>query len=117
ITERVGMPECQLTLAEAAIYMAMAPKSQATAQAIWGAMAEVKDGRTIPVPKALRDGHYAGAASLGHGEGYVSPHSVESADGLELSRDYLGVDRVYYRPTSHGAEAAHRRRLEASDDT
>jgi putative ATPase len=116
ITERVGMPECQLTLAEAAIYMSMAPKSQATARAIWAAMTEVREGRTIAVPKVLRDGHYAGAALLGHGEGYVSPHDVESADGLEVSRDYLGVDRVFYRPTSHGAEAEHRRRLESAGE-
>ncbi|MFW6061110.1 MAG: replication-associated recombination protein A, partial [Phycisphaeraceae bacterium] len=70
VTERIGMPECQLTLAEAAIYMATAPKSNASAMAIWSAMKDVKEGRTIPVPKHLRDGHYAGAKKLGHAEGY-----------------------------------------------
>ncbi len=61
ITERVGMPECQLTLAHAAIYMAVAPKSNASAKAIWSAASEVREGRTIPVPRELRDCSYFGA--------------------------------------------------------
>src|SRR5690606_32448278 len=65
VTERVGMPECQLTLAQAAIYMCTTVKSNASAQAIWTAMSDVKNGRTIPVPKHLRDGHYKGAKQLG----------------------------------------------------
>jgi len=68
------MPECQLTLGQAAIYMAMAPKSNASAKAIWEAMKDVREGRTIPVPKHLRDGHYAGASRLEHGKGYQYPH-------------------------------------------
>src|SRR5690606_19212756 len=53
----VGMPECQLPLAQAAIYIACAPKSNASALAIWGAMKDVREGRTVPVPKHLRDSH------------------------------------------------------------
>jgi putative ATPase len=109
ITERVGMPECQLTLSQAAIYMAMAPKSNASAMAIWTATAEVRQGRTIPVPKHLRDAHYSAAKQLGHGENYVYPH--DSADGY-TPQEYLGVDRVYYSPTDRGFEAKIKAKLE-----
>ena len=101
ITERIGMPECQLTLSQAAIYMACAPKSNASARAIWAASADVREGRTIPVPKHLRDSHYAGAKSLGHGESYISPHT---SDARSADQEYLGVDRVYYEPTNNGLE-------------
>jgi putative ATPase len=109
ITERIGMPECQLTLAQAAIYMAMAPKSNASALAIWEAMKDVREGRTIQVPTHLRDAHYKSAKKLGHGENYVYPH--DAADGY-VSQDYLGERRVYYKPTQHGLEAEISRRLE-----
>jgi putative ATPase len=110
ITERVGMPECQLTLSQAAIYMACAPKSNASAMAIWSAAREVREGRTIPVPKHLRDAHYAAAAKLGHGQNYAYPH--DSADG-HIPQEYLGVDRVYYAPPDRGFESEIRRRLAA----
>jgi putative ATPase len=110
IVERVGMPECQLTLAQAAIYMATAPKSNASAKAIWTATEEVHSGRTIPVPRTLRDAHYSGAAHLGHGENYAYPH--DSADGY-IPQEYLGVDRVYYSPSDRGFEAEIRKRLAA----
>lgn len=101
ITERVGMPECQLTLAQAAIYMACSPKSNATATAIWTAMADVKHQRTVPVPRHLRDKHYAGAKKLGHGEGYQYSH--DSPTGF-VDQDYLGVDVTYYTPSPRGYE-------------
>lgn len=101
ITERIGMPECQLTLGQAAIYMATAPKSNASAQAIWTAMSDVKNGRTIPVPKHLRDGHYSGAKKLGHAQGYQSAHHSETGF---VDQDYLGVDKTYYTPTDRGYE-------------
>lgn len=110
ITERVGMPECQLTLGQAAIYMATAPKSNASARAIWDAMQDVREGRTLPVPRHLRDRHYAGAARLGHGTGYTNPH--DHPDGY-VSQDYLGVDKNYYRPTDRGFEATIAQRLTA----
>ncbi len=102
IAERVGMPECQLTLAQAAIYMATAPKSNASATAIWTAMSDVKEGRTLPVPRHLRDGHYAGAKKLGHATGYRYVH--DSPTGF-IDQDYLGVDKTYYTPTQRGHEA------------
>lgn len=101
ITERVGMPECQLTLGQAVIYMATAPKSNASATAIWTAMKDVREGRTIPVPKHLRDGHYAGAKKLGHAQGYQSAHNSEHG---YVDQDYLGVDKTYYTPSDRGYE-------------
>jgi putative ATPase len=109
LTERIGMPECQLTLGQAAIYMACAPKSQASANAIWAAMEDVREGRTIPVPKHLRDTHYPGATRLLAGEAkYVNPHSTERGF---VDQDYLGVDKAYYNPTNRGHEADIGKRL------
>jgi putative ATPase len=101
ITERIGMPECQLTLAQAAIFMATSPKSNASALAIWSAMKDVKQGRTLPVPKHLRDAHYKGAKKLGHGAGYQYAHDAERG---WVDQDYLGVDKTYYTPTDRGYE-------------
>ena len=101
VTERIGMPECQLTLGQAVIYMATAPKSNASANAIWSAMKDVREGRTIPVPRHLRDGHYKGAAKLGNATGYRNAH--DSPTGY-VSQDYLGVDKTYYTPTLRGHE-------------
>jgi putative ATPase len=109
VVERIGMPEAQLTLGQAAIYMAMAPKSNSSALAIWGAMEDVRKGRTIPVPRHLRDTHYAGSAKLGHGTDYQYPHDHE---GGFVKQEYLGVDKIYYRPTDRGLEAELGRRLE-----
>jgi putative ATPase len=101
ITERIGMPECKLTLAQAVVYMATAPKSNASAMAIWSAGADVREGRTIPVPKHLRDASYKGAAQLGHGQEYEYPHSFS---GGFVEQEYLGVDKVYYVPSDRGYE-------------
>jgi putative ATPase len=101
ITERVGMPECQLTLGQAVIYMATAPKSNRSAMAIWTAMKDVREGRTVPVPKHLRDGHYKGAAKLGHAENYQYAHASEHG---YVAQDYLGVDKQYYTPSERGYE-------------
>ncbi len=118
LTERIGMPECQLTLAQAAIYMACAPKSNASAQAIWQAMKEVKEGRTVAVPADLRDSHYRGSKSLGHGENYHNPH--HSADGY-VPQEYMGneqgLDRVYYKPTDRGFEREIKRNLQQLKQT
>jgi putative ATPase len=100
--EMVGMPEAQLTLAQAVIYLATAPKSNSATTAIGAAREDVKNGRTIPVPKHLRDGHYRGAKQLGHGIGYQYAHEGE---GGFVAQDYLGVDKTYYEPTDRGYEA------------
>jgi putative ATPase len=103
ITERVGLPECQLTLAQAAIYMACAPKSNASARAIWAAMKDVKEGRTLPVPKHLRNAPHPKMKEIyGHAEGYQYSH--EYPGGVSPDQDYLGVDKTYYSPTDRGYE-------------
>jgi len=103
IAEFVGFPEAQLPLAQAAIYVACAPKSNACAKAIWSAVADVQSGRTIPVPPHLRDSHYKSAAKLGHGIGYQYPH--DSPTGF-IPQDYVGqpLPRRYYEPKNIGRE-------------
>ncbi len=100
--EFLGMPECQFALAQAVIYLALAPKSNSATRAIGNARKEVRDGKLIPVPRHLQDSHYAGAKDLGHGEGYQYAHD---AHGGVAQQDYLGVDRTFYEPTDRGAEA------------
>src|SRR5262249_29935434 len=78
--EFVGLPECQLNLSQATIYLATAPKSNAAMTAISAARDDVKKGRTIPVPKHLRDASYDGAKKLGHGDGYQYAH--DGKDGF-----------------------------------
>ena len=103
ITERIGLPECQLTLAQAAIYMACAPKSNASAAAIWSAMDDVKENRTVPVPKHLRNAPHPKMKELyGHSEGYQYSHDYPG--GVSPNQDYLGVDKTYYVPTARGYE-------------
>lgn len=107
--EFVGLPECQLSLAQAVTYLACAPKSNASTVAIGEARQDVREGRTVPVPMYLRDGHYAGSERLGHGKGYEYAHNHE--DGV-AAQDYLGVEREYYRPVDRGFEAELSQRLE-----
>jgi putative ATPase len=107
--EMVGLPECQLTLSQAVAYMATAPKSNAATLAIGKARKDVREGRTLPVPKHLRDSHYKGAESFGHGTGYQYSHDYEDAIADQA---YLPEERRYYEPTERGYEAEIRRRLE-----
>jgi putative ATPase len=99
--EFVGLPECQLNLSQAVIYLALAPKSNSATTAIMAARHEVQEGTLIPVPIHLRDGHYAGSKQLGHGVGYQYSH--DAPDGI-ATQDYLGVDRQFYHPTERGEE-------------
>jgi len=101
IVEFIGMPEAQLTLAQAVTYMACSPKSNAATVAISEAKADVENNRTVPVPRHLRDAHYAGAKQLGH-EGYKYAHNYPEG---YVPQDYLGVEKHYYRPTDRGKEA------------
>src|SRR5687768_6282764 len=109
IVEKIGMPEAQITLGHAAIYMATAPKSNASYLAITKAMDDVREGRTLPVPKHLRDTHYKGSARLGHGKEYKYAHDFK---GGFVEQNYLGVDIIYYEPTDRGYEAEIKQRLE-----
>ncbi len=107
--EYVGMPEARIPLAEAITYIACAPKSNAAYLAIDRAQADVRENRTVPVPKHLRDASYRGAKRFGHGEGYKYAHDYE--EGV-APQEYLGVDKTYYEPTDHGREAKMKARLE-----
>jgi putative ATPase len=107
--EFVGLPECQLTLAQTVAYLACAPKSNAATIAIGEARRDVREGRLLPVPVHLRDSHYRGAERLGHGEGYEYAHNAE---GGIAAQDYLGVEREYYRPVDRGFEQDLAARLE-----
>jgi putative ATPase len=107
--EFVGLPECQLNLAQAVTYLACAPKSNASYLAIREAQEDIRDGRVLPIPRHLQDSHYPGAKRLGHGEGYEYAHD---APGAIAAQDYLGVEREYYRPTDRGFEKQLAIRLE-----
>ena len=100
----IGMPEAQLTLAHATVHLATAPKSNAVTTALSAAMSDIRAGKSGSVPAALRDGHYSGAARLGHAQGYRYPH--DDPDGVVPQQyppdEIVGVD--YYRPSRHGAE-------------
>lgn len=96
LVERIGMPECRITLAQAAAYLALAPKSNAAYLAIDEALSDVQEARTFPVPISLRDPHAPPAADgSAHGEGYQYAH--DAPEGI-TGEDYLGVERRYYRP-------------------
>jgi putative ATPase len=101
--EHVGLPEARLNLAQAAIYLARAPKSNASYVALKGAAADVREHGQVRPPDALRDTSYPGARKLGRGKGYVYPHDDPS--GFEA--DYLPEQlrgRTYYRPSGSGEE-------------
>lgn len=99
--EFIGWPEARIPIAEATVYLATAHKSNSAYGAINAALEEVRSGRTVPVPKHLRDAHYKGAKQLGHGEGYKYAHDYE---GHFVAQDYLGVDKRFYNPTEEGVE-------------
>ena len=108
----IGMPEARITLAHAVVAVATAPKSNAVVVAIDAALADVRSGRIGEVPTHLRDAHYPGARTLGHGQGYLyahdHPHGVAAQQYLPDA--LLGAE--YYRPTDHGYEASIVERLE-----
>ena len=102
--QQIGMPEARLSLAQATIHLATAPKSGAVIAALGAAMADVAAGKSGLVPPHLRDGHYKGAEQLGNAVGYKYPH--DTRDGVLRQQyppdDLVGVD--YYQPTAHGNE-------------
>jgi len=101
ICEFIGLPEAQIPLAQATVYLATAPKSNASYMGLLAARKDVEENRTVPVPRHLRDAGYAGAKRLQRGEGYVYPHDFE---GGYVSQ-YYGVEPgAYYSPTDRGHE-------------
>jgi putative ATPase len=107
--EFIGWPEGQLPLAEATVYCATAPKSNASAKGIWDAKADVEQGRTLPVPEHLKDTHYKGAAKLGHGKGYKYAHDFA---GHIVEQEYVPTTKKYYEPSDQGFEVRVRERME-----
>lgn len=107
--EFVGMPEAQIPLAQAAIYVATAPKSNSSYTAISRALADVAEERTHAVPEHLRDASYPGAKRLGRGEGYRYPHDYPEHI---VEQVYLPREAMYYEPSSEGYEKEIARRIE-----
>ncbi|MFP5415779.1 MAG: replication-associated recombination protein A [Actinomycetes bacterium] len=107
----IGMPEGRLTLAQAVVACATAPKSNATYLALNAAQADVAAGRGGPVPAHLRDAHYPGAQKLGHGAGYQYAHDAEHAVAAQQYLPDDLADARYYQPTQHGHEAQVAERL------
>ncbi|HAG04310.1 MAG TPA: replication-associated recombination protein RarA [Lachnospiraceae bacterium] len=101
----IGLPECRINMAQAAAYIACAPKSNAVVCAIDEAMKDVGSVKTSGVPNHLRDRHYSGAVKMGHGEGYKYAHDYKNN---YVKQQYLPdelVGKKYYRPTDNGKEA------------
>lgn len=108
----IGFPEGRIPLAEATIYLALAPKSNAAYTAINDAQAAIRDGDIGEIPAHLRDAHYGGAEALGHGKNYLYPHNYDA--GI-VSQQYLPVGlegHRYYSPTLRGNEAEVAKRLD-----
>lgn len=96
--DRVGLPEAQLHLAQAAIHLSLSPKSDAVARAIWSARSDVRHGEIAEVPAHLRDSHYSGAEQLGHGVDYVSPHRDPEGARRQRHLPESWAGRRWYRP-------------------
>ncbi len=111
--EYVGLPEAQIPLAQATIYLACAPKSNASHQAINRAMKDARERRAAAVPIHLRDASYPGAKQFGHGKGYLYPHDHP---GGYVNQEYVPKDAkscTYYEPTDRGHEARLKSRMDA----
>ncbi len=107
--ELVGMPEGRIILSQAAIYVATAPKSNASYVAIDSALEDVKNKATLPVPKHLKNANYEGEKKMGKGKGYKYAHSFE---GGYVEQEYLAEKKTYYTPTDRGYEKKIKARIE-----
>ncbi len=112
----IGMPEARINLAQAVIACALAPKSNAVVVAVDAALADVRSGRIGQVPAHLRDAHYPGAKSLGHGKGYQYAHDHPHGVAVQQYLPDELVDARYYQPTDHGNEAAMIERVASLDE-
>jgi putative ATPase len=109
--EHVGMPECALNLSQAAAYLALAPKSNASLRAIGRARADVRREGAADPPPYLQDSHYPGARQLGRGVGYEYPHELPDGVSEQTMLPEGMEERRYYEPTERGFEATLRERL------
>jgi len=113
--EYVGLPEAQLNLAHAVVFLANAPKSNSVTVALGAARADVRERPAGAVPVHLRDAHYSGARGLGHGEGYVYPHDGPAGWVPQEYRPDDVADAVYWHPTGRGADVDRRRGAPVSE--
>ena len=102
--ERVGMPEAQIILAQAAAYVACAPKSNSSSQAIFDVMETVQQTGNLPIPSHLQDAHYKGAAKLGRGTGYQYAHDYPNHYVEQQYLPYELSGKEFYRPSGNGYE-------------
>ena len=102
--ERIGMPEAQIILSQAATYVACAPKSNASCQAVFSAMREVEQSGNLPIPPHLQDAHYKGAAKLGHGTGYKYAHDYPNHYVEQQYLPYELNGKEFYNPDGNGYE-------------
>ncbi|MCW5766289.1 MAG: replication-associated recombination protein A [Phycisphaeraceae bacterium] len=122
LVERIGMPEARITLAQCTTYLALAPKSNASYAAVDAALADVRSGRTIPVPAPIKDGNVrkatersAGSNGPGPSDAYAYAHTQGVKSdllGMVGTQDYLGAPRAYYAPADSGFERTLRERLD-----
>ncbi|NTV30269.1 MAG: replication-associated recombination protein A, partial [Candidatus Omnitrophica bacterium] len=110
VAEFVGLPEARIPLAQAAVYVSCAPKSNAVYSGINRALEDVRTKKAGQVPKHLRDASYSGAAKLGHGEGYKYVHDFPNH---YVPQEYMPFKAVYYEPTEMGYEGKIKERLTA----
>lgn len=120
--ERIGMPEAQIILSQAAAYVACAPKSNASCEAVFQAMAAVRETGNLPIPVHLQDAHYKGAAKLGRGTGYKYAHDYPNHYVEQQYLPYELNGKEFYKPTGNGYEAKireHMKRIkkEAANDS
>lgn len=110
VSEFIGMPEARIPLAQAAVYIACSPKSNASYLGIEKAMKDVAENKTLEVPLHLKDAHYKGAEQLGRGKGYKYAHDYE---GHFVDQEYLPEKKRYYIPTDQGYEKNFKTYLES----
>lgn len=112
----VGLPEAAFAMTHAALYLSLAPKSNSVTTAMGAAQGMVEGQSTVSVPIHLRDGHYQGAATIGHGDGYRYPHSYPEH---VVPQDYFPPeigDHTFYQPSEQGIEARTKERLQHYDE-
>lgn len=106
--EAIGMPEGRIPLAQATVYIAAAPKSNAVYTAIEAALKDIETGRVLQVPQHLKDSQCKGASRLGRGKGYKYPHDFP---GHFIEQEYLPDEKIFYKPSEEGYEARIKERL------
>ncbi|MEW6107574.1 MAG: replication-associated recombination protein A [Nitrospirota bacterium] len=112
--EKIGMPEGRIPLSQAAIYIAAAPKSNASYIALDKAIEDIRKEPVQQVPAHLKDSHYSGAKRLGAGKGYLYPHNFE---GHNVKQDYMDKRKTFYTPSSEGYEKIIKSRLQKRRST